>query len=81
MFEIFLGRSYIITTSKSLTNILESLVQKFQLGVVINFEKIGGPDKPPEGKYAISAVSQCCVNHFFFQTCFMMSDRSDAKYM
>ena len=44
------GRSYIITTPKSLSNILDSLVQKFQMGVVINFEKIGGPDKPAEGE-------------------------------
>ena len=25
------------------------MVLKFQMGVVINFEKIGGPDKVPEG--------------------------------
>ncbi|XP_046852731.1 integrator complex subunit 6-like [Xenia sp. Carnegie-2017] len=42
------GRSYIITTPKSLSNVVDALVQKFQMGVVINFEKIGGPDKPAE---------------------------------
>lgn len=45
-----LGRSYIITTPKSLSNVVDALVQKFQMGVVINFEKIGGPDKPAEGE-------------------------------
>lgn len=45
------GRSYAVYTQKMLHASLESLVQKVQTGVVINFEKIG-PDPPPlaEGK-------------------------------
>ena len=42
----FLGRSYAIYTQKMLHASLESLVQKVQTGVVINFEKIG-PDPAP----------------------------------
>ena len=49
MVVLLLGRSYVITSPKSLSNVLDSLVLKFQMGVVINFEKIGGPDKVPEG--------------------------------
>lgn len=39
------GRSYAVHTQKMLNAALESLVQKVQGGVVINFEKIG-PDPP-----------------------------------
>lgn len=42
---IILGRSYAVHTQKMLNGALESLVQKVQGGVVINFEKIG-PDPP-----------------------------------
>ena len=48
---LFSGRSYSITTHRMLMSCLESLVQKCQSGVVINFEKIG-PDPPVlDGKY------------------------------
>jgi len=40
------GRSYSISSQRMLMQCLESLVQKCQSGVVINFEKIG-PDPPP----------------------------------
>lgn len=51
MCEVTGGRSYAIYTQKMLHASLESLVQKVQTGVVINFEKIG-PDPAPmtEGK-------------------------------
>ncbi|KAJ8310005.1 hypothetical protein KUTeg_011870 [Tegillarca granosa] len=52
MCEVTGGRSYAVYTQKMLNACLESLVQKVQSGVVINFEKIG-PDPPPvvtEGK-------------------------------
>lgn len=51
MCEVTGGRSYAVYTQKMLHASLESLVQKVQTGVVINFEKIG-PDPPPlaEGK-------------------------------
>lgn len=51
MCEVTGGRSYAVYTQKMLHSSLESLVQKVQTGVVINFEKIG-PDPPPitEGK-------------------------------
>lgn len=44
------GRSYSVFSQRMLNQCLESLVQKIQSGVVINFEKTG-PDPPPlEGK-------------------------------
>ncbi|XP_041359584.1 integrator complex subunit 6-like [Gigantopelta aegis] len=46
MCEVTGGRSYAIYTQKMLNAALESLVQKVQSGVVINFEKIGS-DPPP----------------------------------
>lgn len=53
----FLGRCYKVTSSKSLGQALESLAQKVQCGVVINFEKIGGasnpPPPPPEGRVRV----------------------------
>lgn len=42
------GRSYCITSHRMLMQCIDSLVQKVQSGVVINFEKIG-PDPPPVG--------------------------------
>ena len=42
---IFIGRSYLINSQRVLVKSLESLVQKVQPGVVINFEKLGPP--PP----------------------------------
>ncbi|XP_022238341.1 integrator complex subunit 6-like [Limulus polyphemus] len=46
MCEVTGGRSYAVTSHRVLMQCLESLVQKIQSGVVINFEKIG-PDPPP----------------------------------
>ncbi|KAK2155545.1 hypothetical protein LSH36_237g04058 [Paralvinella palmiformis] len=46
MCEVTGGRSYSISSQRMLMQCLESLVQKCQSGVVINFEKIG-PDPPP----------------------------------
>lgn len=46
MCEVTGGRSYSITSHRMLMQCIDSLVQKVQSGVVINFEKIG-PD-PPE---------------------------------
>ncbi|MBN3279699.1 INT6 protein, partial [Polyodon spathula] len=42
-------RSYCVRTQRMLSQCLESLVQKVQSGVVINFEKTG-PDPPPVGE-------------------------------
>lgn len=50
--SMFAGRSYCITSHRMLMQCIDSLVQKVQSGVVINFEKIG-PDPLPvtsEGK-------------------------------
>lgn len=49
MCEVTGGRSYNITSYRMLMGCLESLVQKVQAGVVINFEKIG-PDPPDINK-------------------------------
>lgn len=46
MCAVTAGRSYAITTKQSIIHCIESLVQKVQSGVVIQFEKIG-PDPPP----------------------------------
>lgn len=52
MCDVTGGRCYKVTSSKSLCQALESLAQKVQCGVVMNFEKIGGannlPPPPPE---------------------------------
>uniref|UniRef100_A0A7N6BGU9 VWFA domain-containing protein n=1 Tax=Anabas testudineus TaxID=64144 RepID=A0A7N6BGU9_ANATE len=45
MCEVTGGRSYCVRTQRMLNQCLESLVQKVQSGVVINFEKTG-PDPP-----------------------------------
>ncbi|XP_022906300.1 integrator complex subunit 6-A [Onthophagus taurus] len=45
MCEVTGGRSYCITSHRMLNQCIDSLVQKVQNGVVINFEKIG-PDPP-----------------------------------
>lgn len=50
------GRSYSVFSQRMLNQCLESLVQKIQSGVVINFEKTG-PDPPPlEGKKSVFFV-------------------------
>ncbi|KAJ0002575.1 hypothetical protein NQD34_007724 [Periophthalmus magnuspinnatus] len=49
MCEVTGGRSYSVLTQRMLNQCLESLVQKVQSGVVINFEKTG-PDPPPLGE-------------------------------
>uniref|UniRef100_T1HK58 VWFA domain-containing protein n=1 Tax=Rhodnius prolixus TaxID=13249 RepID=T1HK58_RHOPR len=46
MCEVTGGRSYSVTSHRMLMQCIDSLVQKVQSGVVINFEKIG-PDPPP----------------------------------
>jgi len=46
MCEVTGGRSYAVFSQKMLNAAIESLVQKVQSGVVINFEKFG-PDPPP----------------------------------
>ncbi|XP_054453396.1 integrator complex subunit 6 isoform X2 [Anoplopoma fimbria] len=48
MCEVTGGRSYCVRTQRMLNQCLESLVQKVQSGVVINFEKTG-PDPPLVG--------------------------------
>uniref|UniRef100_A0A671XUI9 Integrator complex subunit 6 n=1 Tax=Sparus aurata TaxID=8175 RepID=A0A671XUI9_SPAAU len=66
MCEVTGGRSYSVFSQRMLNQCLESLVQKIQSGVVINFEKTG-PDPPPlEGNthICLSFISQkpwhCC---------------------
>ncbi|XP_015758738.1 PREDICTED: integrator complex subunit 6-like [Acropora digitifera] len=58
MCEVTGGRCYKVSSSKSLGQALESLAQKVQCGVVLNFEKIGGATNPPppapEGNLLIS---------------------------
>ncbi|XP_005810983.1 integrator complex subunit 6 [Xiphophorus maculatus] len=49
MCEVTGGRSYCVRTQRMLNQCLESLVQKVQSGVVINFEKTG-PDPPLGGE-------------------------------
>lgn len=46
MCNVTAGRSYSITSHRSILQSIEALVQKVQSGVVIQFEKIG-PDPPP----------------------------------
>ncbi|XP_044161877.1 integrator complex subunit 6-like isoform X2 [Bufo gargarizans] len=53
MCEVTGGRSYCVRTQRMLNQCLESLVQKVQSGVVINFEKTG-PDPTPNGEDVLS---------------------------
>lgn len=46
IFFLVLGRSYCITSQRVLMQCIDSLVQKIQSGVVINFEKIGPEPLP-----------------------------------
>ena len=46
MCAVTAGRSYTITTQRSILQSIDALVQKVQSGVVIQFEKFG-PDPPP----------------------------------
>ncbi len=46
IFRLLSGRSYSITSHRMLQQCIDSLVQKIQHGVVINFEKTG-PDPAP----------------------------------
>ncbi|XP_076370772.1 integrator complex subunit 6-B-like isoform X1 [Tachypleus tridentatus] len=50
MCEVTGGRSYAVTSHRVLMQCLESLVQKVQSGVVINFEKIGPDPLPVNGE-------------------------------
>lgn len=45
-----IGRSYCITSQRVLMQCIDSLVQKIQSGVVINFEKIGPEPLPVNDK-------------------------------
>lgn len=45
-----IGRSYCITSQRVLMQCIDSLVQKIQSGVVINFEKIGPEPLPISDK-------------------------------
>ncbi|XP_055500080.1 integrator complex subunit 6 isoform X1 [Leucoraja erinacea] len=54
MCEVTGGRSYCVRTQRMLNQCLESLVQKVQSGVVINFEKTG-PDPAPIGEDGIES--------------------------
>uniref|UniRef100_A0A673L0E9 Integrator complex subunit 6-like n=1 Tax=Sinocyclocheilus rhinocerous TaxID=307959 RepID=A0A673L0E9_9TELE len=64
MCEVTGGRSYSVFSQRMLNQCLESLVQKIQSGVVINFEKTG-PDPPPtedgpiEMKYGPQSWHSC----------------------
>uniref|UniRef100_A0A8C4HX43 Integrator complex subunit 6 like n=1 Tax=Dicentrarchus labrax TaxID=13489 RepID=A0A8C4HX43_DICLA len=64
MCEVTGGRSYCVRTQRMLNQCLESLVQKVQSGVVINFEKTGpdppliGEDNAVESSRPVSSFSQ-----------------------
>ncbi|XP_030160788.1 integrator complex subunit 6-like isoform X7 [Lynx canadensis] len=57
MCEVTGGRSYCVRTQRMLNQCLESLVQKIQSGVVINFEKTG-PDPLPVGEDGLTDSSR-----------------------
>ncbi|XP_023591258.1 integrator complex subunit 6-like isoform X5 [Trichechus manatus latirostris] len=57
MCEVTGGRSYCVRTQRMLNQCLESLVQKVQSGVVINFEKTG-PDPLPIGEDGLTDSSR-----------------------
>lgn len=55
MCEVTGGRSYCVTSQRMMHQCIDSLVQKVQSGVVINFEKIG-PEPPPISNEAAEAM-------------------------
>ncbi|XP_068687441.1 integrator complex subunit 6-like [Montipora foliosa] len=57
MCEVTGGRCYKVSSSKSLGQALESLAQKVQCGVVLNFEKIGGASNPPPPPHEVLKLS------------------------
>uniref|UniRef100_A0A4W6EPA2 Integrator complex subunit 6 n=1 Tax=Lates calcarifer TaxID=8187 RepID=A0A4W6EPA2_LATCA len=59
MCEVTGGRSYSVFSQRMLNQCLESLVQKIQSGVVINFEKTG-PDPPPIHVFSCTDPWHCC---------------------
>lgn len=61
MCAVTAGRSYTITTQRSILQSIDALVQKVQSGVVIQFEKIG-PD-PPSIENISESNSTCTDNH------------------
>ncbi|KGL83108.1 Protein DDX26B, partial [Tinamus guttatus] len=65
MCEVTGGRSYCVRTQRMLNQCLESLVQKVQSGVVINFEK-SGPDPAPIGEDGLVDSSRP-INSFVSQ--------------
>ncbi|XP_071482771.1 integrator complex subunit 6-A-like [Diadema antillarum] len=50
MCDVTGGRSYTVTSMKTLNQCLESLVQKVQSGVVVHFEKFGPDPVLPNGE-------------------------------
>ncbi|XP_072180479.1 integrator complex subunit 6-like [Diadema setosum] len=50
MCDVTGGRSYTVTSMKTLNQCLESLVQKVQSGVVVHFEKVGPDPVLPNGE-------------------------------
>ncbi|XP_060231637.1 sarcoma antigen 1 isoform X4 [Meriones unguiculatus] len=62
MCEVTGGRSYCVRTQRMLNQCLESLVQKVQSGVVINFEKTG-PDPLPVGEDGLT--DSCRTSNLF----------------
>ncbi|XP_011505090.1 PREDICTED: integrator complex subunit 6-B [Ceratosolen solmsi marchali] len=55
MCEVTGGRSYCITSHRMMMQCIDSLVQKVQSGVVINFEKIG-PDPLPLANESVNSL-------------------------
>ena len=51
MCDVTGGRSYKVVSQRMLNSCVESLVQKCQSGVVINFEKIGADPTPLDGAF------------------------------
>ena len=58
MCEVTGGRSYSIQSHKALNQCLESLVQKIQNGVVLQFEKIGAEPLVTNG-YGSGMLQSC----------------------
>ncbi|KAB0397982.1 hypothetical protein E2I00_018123 [Balaenoptera physalus] len=88
------GRSYSVCSPRMLNQCLESLVQKVQSGVVINFEKAGPDpspvedcepmviDKLPFDKYELepSPLTQFILERKSPQTCWQVYVSNSAKY-
>ena len=74
------GRSYAVSSQRMLHQCLESIVQKTQPGVVINFEKIG-PDPPQLESDAVDNKPNGGKGELFILVCGLFSMNQKVNFV